>query len=200
MKQLLILFFLLRALSAAAQCQAININSFNLKALGGCRYVIEVDATLTHGNASIRPFYSCMGVTTELSTCFTWEVPSTKAFVSDTFICCESLLVGLHGYSSANCNGNQCIEIPLSNLALKEVFPAEKTVSKRKDLEYNPITRLLTIKRDNYKELIIYSRDGREVHRERIKSNITVLPQMTNGVYFIVVTTTGDNLIKTITL
>lgn len=117
MKQLFILLFLLTVLPAKSQCNAINVNTFILKPVGTCRYVIEINATLSNGNASIVPFYTCNGVSTNLN-CFSWENPSTKTFVSDTILCCSVVQAGIRGHASSNCHGNQCIEVALRNLPL----------------------------------------------------------------------------------
>jgi len=205
MKYLLIILLLL-PFAAKSQCNAINVNSFVLRSLGGCKYVIEINSTLTNGNASITPFYRCgSGVTVDLPNCFTWETPSTKDFISDTITCCETVFVGLRGYASSNCHGHQCIEIPLSNLALdEETIFREKPLKPKDGLEYNPVTRRLTIKGDmdnlRPRHLILYDLRGIEISRQNVKSNTVILNQQTSGIYFVVVTTARGNLIKTVIL
>lgn len=119
MKNIIISIILfLTALSVVAQCNAITVNSFELKTVGNCKYVIEINASLSNGNASIKPFYSCANVQIELPDCFSWPNPSTQLFVTDTFTCCGTVLAGVRGHASRNCNGNQCIETALTNLPL----------------------------------------------------------------------------------
>lgn len=120
MKQLLILLFLGGTFfSARSQCNAITVNTFVLKPLGNCKYVIEINATLANGNASIRPFYSCSNVQIDLPDCFSWPNPGTQTFVTDTFVCCATVFAGIRGHASQNCNGNQCLEVALTNLPLR---------------------------------------------------------------------------------
>lgn len=284
MKQLILLLLFLIPFSAKTQCSAIAVNTFVLKPLGNCRYVIEINATLSNGNASIKPFYSCGNVQITLPDCFSWANPSTQTFVTDTFVCCATVFAGIRGHASPNCNGSQCLEVQLTNLPIKisnfnayrsddqvcltwkslnaedddqyyiensfdgqkfettdffyssqlrsggglynicvydgllskyyrirmisngdTIFSAIKAVrSKQNDLEYNTLTRVLTILGpfDDFTPtlLTVYSRDGRQVTRDSLRTNVCTLPTLTPGIYFAVVTTPKGNLIKTLIL
>ena len=281
MKQLILLLFLL-PFSAKSQCNAITVNTFVLKTLGNCRYQIEINATLSNGNASIKPFYTCGAVSIDLPDCFIWPTPSNLTFLTDTFVCCGVIKAGLRGHASQNCHGNQCIEIPLTNLSLGisdfnafvvddrvcltwrvydgridhefyiqnsdngidfsdiQVIPfnqlhtisglvneciyrsfrqfyrikvvdvagnttfsvVKKVAHKQNDLEYNTVSRLLTIKGiiDDFtpRYLTIFDRSGKELYFRGIISNIITLPQLPSGIYFVIVSSVKGNLVKTI--
>lgn len=121
----LLLTLLLTAIfnDALAQCEALTINTLVLNALPNCAYSITSTATLSHGNASLRFLYRCgsAGVKTELTDCFSWQNPSTATYTSSVFNCpcSDPVYVSIVSHASPSCHGRACIEISLTNLALR---------------------------------------------------------------------------------
>jgi len=157
--------------------------------------VINVNATLTHGNPSIKVVYTCSAIEHELQ-CFSWPNPSTILFVSDTFVCdCVNIVrARILGYASSNCNGTTCVELGLTNLDLK---PKKKdTVATYKPSWFISRNRLIT----DFDEqtILVYTVSGVLLFSNTSNNTVTYLPKFDDGMYVLIIQTPNKRIIKKI--
>ncbi len=151
-----ILFCLAGISKVAAQCNAINVDAssvtLNYVSTNGLyyHYTISITSFLANGNASIEPIFRC-GVfgpervphtsildgvdTSTTGNCFTWPTAGpSQTDVSSTFRCLatEDVFLKILGWSSKNCNGNNCVEYQLTNLGISLTKFTASTTSANK--------------------------------------------------------------------